>query len=56
MAPLRIASMMPRVSLMEMRLPGPFQPVLTSYAFAPLAYIFLTSSSAYLVGCSSRKA
>ena len=28
-APLRIASMMPRVSLMEMRLPVPFQPVLT---------------------------
>ena len=29
MSPLRIASMMPRVSLMEMRLPVPFQPVLT---------------------------
>ena len=28
-APLRIASMMPRVSLMEIRLPVPFQPVLT---------------------------
>ena len=28
-APLRMASMMPRVSLMEMRLPVPFQPVLT---------------------------
>ena len=27
--------MMPRVSLMEMRLPVPFQPVLTRYAFAP---------------------
>ena len=29
MSPFRIASMMPRVSLMEMRLPVPFQPVLT---------------------------
>ena len=29
MAPSRIASMMPRVSLMEIRLPVPFQPVLT---------------------------
>ena len=48
--------MMPRVSLMEMRLPVPFQPVLTRYAFAPDFCIFLTSSSAYLVGCSSRKA
>ena len=29
MAPSRIASMMPRVSLIEIRLPVPFQPVLT---------------------------
>ena len=28
-SPFRIASMIPRVSLMEMRLPVPFQPVLT---------------------------
>ena len=55
-APLRIASMMPRVSLMEIRLPVPFQPVFTSYALAPLFPILLTSSSAYLVGCSSKKA
>ena len=48
--------MMPRVSLMEMRLPVPFQPVFTRYAFAPLLFIFLTSSSPYLVGCSSRNA
>lgn len=44
------------VSLMVMRLPVPFQPVLTRYAFAPFAFIFLTSSSPYLVGCSSRNA
>ena len=28
-SPFRMASMMPRVSLMEIRLPEPFQPVLT---------------------------
>ena len=56
MAPSRIASMMPRVSLMEIRLPVPFQPVFTRYAFAPAASIRLTSSSAYLVGWSSRNA
>ena len=56
MDPSRIASMMPRVSRIEIRLPVPFQPVLTRYAFAPLFSILLTSSSAYLVGCSSRNA
>ena len=56
MSPFKIASMIPRVSLMEIRLPVPFQPVFTRYAFAPLFSIFLTSSSAYLVGCSSRNA
>ena len=55
-APFRIASMIPRVSLMEIRLPVPFHPVFTRYAFAPLFSIFLTSSSAYFVGCSSRNA
>ena len=48
--------MMPRVSLMEIRLPLPFQPVFTRKAFAPDFSIFFTSSTAYLVGCSSRKA
>ncbi len=55
-APFRIASMIPRVSLMEIRLPVPFHPVFNRYAFAPLFSIFLTSSSAYFVGCSSRNA
>ena len=32
-APLKIASMIPRVSLMEIRLPVPFHPVFTRYAF-----------------------
>ena len=43
--PSRMASMMPRVSRMEMRLPVPFQPVLTRYALAPLAYMRFVSSS-----------
>ena len=47
-APLKIASMIPRVSLMEIRFPVPFHPVFTRYAFAPLSFILLTSSSAYL--------
>ena len=55
MSPLRIASMIPRVSLIEIRLPVPFHPVLTRYALAPLFSIFLTSSSAYFVGCSSKE-
>ena len=56
MEPSRIASMIPRVSRIEILFPEPFHPVLTRYAFAPLICILLTSSSAYLVGCSSRKA
>ena len=48
--------MIPRVSLIEIRFPVPFHPVLTRYAFAPFAFIFLTSSSAYFVGCSSKNA
>ena len=56
MSPFRMASMIPRVSLIEIRFPVPFHPVLTRYAFAPLFSIFLTSSSAYFVGCSSRNA
>ena len=56
MEPSRMASMIPRVSRMEIRFPVPFQPVFTRYAFAPLFFIFFTSSSAYLVGCSSRNA
>ena len=56
MSPFKIASMIPRVSLIEIRFPVPFHPVLTRYAFAPFASIFLTSSSAYFVGCSSKNA
>ena len=48
--------MIPLVSLMEILFPVPFQPVFTRYAFAPLFSIFFTSSSAYFVGWSSRKA
>ena len=48
--------MMPRVSLMEMRLPVPFQPVFTRYALASLWRTLLTSSCAYFVGGSSRNA
>ena len=48
--------MIPRVSRIEIRLPVPFHPVLTRYALAPLIFIFLTNSSAYLVGCNSRNA
>ena len=55
-APLKIALIIPLVSLIEILLPVPFQPVLTRYALAPLCFIFLTSSSAYLVGCNSRNA
>ena len=48
--------MIPRVSRMEIRLPVPFQPVLTRYAFAPTAFILFTSSSPYFVGWSERNA
>ena len=48
--------MIPRVSRIEIRLPVPFQPVLTKYALAPVFSIFLTNSSAYLVGCNDKKA
>ncbi len=54
--PLRMASIIARVSLMEIRLPVPFQPVLTRYACAPAACIRFTSTSAYWVGCSDRNA
>ena len=54
--PSRMASMMPLVSLIEIRLPVPFQPVFTRYALAPDFFMRLTSSSPYLVGCSDRKA
>ena len=54
--PSRIASMIPRVSLIEIRFPVPFHPVFTKYAFEPLASIFLTNSSAYFVGCNSKNA
>ncbi len=53
---IRMASIMARVSLMEIRLPVPFQPVLTRYACAPEACMRFTSTSAYCVGCSDRKA
>ena len=56
MSPFKIASMIPRVSLIEILLPVPFQPVLTRYAFAPLACILFTNSSAYFVGSSSKNA
>lgn len=56
MEPSKMASMIPLVSFMEIRLPVPFQPVLTKYAFAPAFSIFLTNSSAYFVGCSERNA
>ena len=56
MSPFKIASMIPRVSLIVIRLPVPFHPVFTRYAFAPLAFIFLTSSSPYFVGCNSKNA
>ena len=42
--------------LIEIRLPLPFQPVFTKYALAPTLFIFLTSSSAYLVGCNDKQA
>ena len=48
--------MMPLVSLIEIRLPEPFQPVFTRYALAPLCSMRFTSSSAYLVGWSDRNA
>ena len=48
--------MIPRVSLIEIRLPVPFHPVFTRYALAPLFSIFLTNSSAYFVGCNSKNA
>ena len=51
-----MASIIPRVSLIEIRLPVPFHPVFTKYAFAPVLSIFLTSSSAYFVGCNDRNA
>ena len=49
-SPFKIASMIPRVSLIEILFPVPVHHVFTRYAFAPLASIFLTSSSAYFVG------
>src|SRR5574344_1841089 len=51
-----MASMIPRVSRMEILFPVPFQPVFTRYAFAPLFSFFFTSSSPYLVGWSERNA
>ena len=42
--PSKIASIIPRVSLIEIRLPVPFQPVLTKYASAPAACIRLTNT------------
>ena len=56
MSPFKIASIIPRVSRIEILFPVPFHPVLTRYALAPLSFILLTSSCAYLVGCSSRNA
>ena len=56
MSPFKIASIIPRVSLIEIRFPVPFHPVFTRYAFAPFDSIFFTSYSAYFVGCSSRNA
>ena len=41
MSPFKIASMIPRVSLMEIRFPVPFHPVFTRYALAPLCFHFL---------------
>ena len=45
--PSRIASIIPRVSLIEIRLPEPFQPVFTKYASAPHASIRFTNCCAY---------
>ena len=54
--PSRIPSMIPRVSLIEIRFHVPFHPVLSKYALEPFSSIFLTNSSAYFVGCNSRNA
>ena len=56
MEPSIMASIMARVSLIEILSPVPFQPVLTRYALAPEARMRLTSTSAYRVGCNVRKA
>ena len=50
-SPFKILSIIPRVSLIEIRLPVPFQPVETKYALAPTFYIFFNNSSAYFTGC-----
>ena len=51
-----MGSIIPRVSLIELRLPVALHAVFTKYAFAPVLSIFLTSSSAYFVGCNDRNA
>ena len=41
-APLRIASIIPRVSLMEIRFPVPFHPVLTRYGLVSIIINYLS--------------
>ena len=46
-SPFKILSIIPRVSLIEIRLPVPFQPVETKYALAPTFYIFFNNCTAF---------